>query len=175
MHKNNYNPKVKINNYNEEQWDEKMSIKYAPPRLTSNTEESWKSIYTSEHSVRNSIGKKQDQEKLERLNRNSIKAETITKLIENSPVTTKSFPGHQPALDPYNQLIGEKESIGDYYYTTTNQQEYQNPKQREKNYLEKHSISDEELKNYNKKWIFPRDREMETTYQSMSTNVNNSK
>ncbi|KAF0983535.1 hypothetical protein FDP41_010600 [Naegleria fowleri] len=186
-----YNYKVKIHNYNEEQWDQKFSEKYRPPRLIGTQQDTFQTMYHIEHSLENSIvalttqsqqQQPQQQQQLKTpsglLNssiHHSLKSRTLlssptagppSDSSNNTDFLKSSFPGHQPALDFYNHPVrkGEK-TANEYYFETTSRATFIHPKQmQEKGEILTYMPADE-LDKYRKTWTQKQARDMKTEYQ----------
>ncbi|KAG2377577.1 hypothetical protein C9374_009093 [Naegleria lovaniensis] len=175
-----YNYKVKIHNYNEEQWDQQFSEKYCPPRLLGSKHDSFQTMYSTEHSLQNSISggsssssipsSQQPQPNATQkipsgLNIHSFKAKAVASAGEND-LLKSSFPGHQPALDFYNHPVQNREKSADeYYFATTSRETFVHPKQMQEKGEVLTYMPPDELDKYRKTWTRKQAREMRTEYQ----------
>ncbi|EFC47964.1 hypothetical protein NAEGRDRAFT_78582 [Naegleria gruberi] len=162
-----YHVKVKIGNYNEEQWDQQFAKKEAPPRLLGLQHNTYQTTYSTEHSIHNSLDRRKVENLTRSVNVNSLKLRESSKVTDdNQQVFSKAFPGHQPELDHNNkQVLNQERSNEEAYYRSTSAATYSNPRNSP---IPKETLTylpPNQLNEYRKTWTSKQARDMHSEYQ----------
>jgi len=145
-----YNKKVLISNWCEDQYDESFSE--TRPRLMSDVERNWQTTYQSQtfHGLISNERKPSDMDNefLSEKEHNVRRYSNMKKKEKKEGFEFKSFPGHQPALDP-DAETNKKEQ-----FSTTTGKTFVKPseQQRTKHLGSPKKWTPEKLDTYRQRW-----------------------
>lgn len=152
MHRNTYNPKTLVGNWQEDTFDEKYSAKR--PRLRSNTDLQWSTTYrdaTVHAGKKMNINDPNTERELQKTATSLSRPNQEHKPTQSNELlqNTKSFPGHQPGSHPDYR---NAKSLKSHFETTTQATHIDPYVQKTPHQPAPLRMSQKELEEYREKW-----------------------